>query len=430
MYIVSLIKSLRPHRHEHWIMLSILIYSLCGVLKYYLPQAVCNSILYLCVFVFFSEILINIKLCSLTGMSRILFCFLVIWSLCITIGTFFGEDLHTELKVYKGFTAQLVAYFSTPYFLPNFIPFILLCLPRNYQFDFKYLWRIMWLLCILYLCYYPFSFWSMTHYSWSLDSVVGEEWGASGTYGDFITNSTKGISSLAPAAIVIFFKKYLAANKWKMYFIAYIGSLLISAYLARRGGLTMSLLYLVVCWLMYAVADKNTSKIKLVILGLLIVMIVFMLFNNLSDSFFSTLTKRGNEDTRGGVEDSFMLDVFASDDWILGRGWFGQYYESNLGIYRGGIETGYLSLILRGGIVYLIPYTLMLFISFVNGYFRSNNLLCKSFALMCVMQLVSLYPYGWPAFNFMHFIIWLGVWICNNSKYRKMSDCSIKKLYF
>lgn len=46
----------------------------------------------------------------------------------------------------------------------------------------------------------------MTHYSWSLDSIVGEEWGASGTYGDFITNSTKGISSLAPAAIVIFLK--------------------------------------------------------------------------------------------------------------------------------------------------------------------------------------------------------------------------------
>lgn len=45
MYIVSLAKSLKTHRREHWIMLSILVYSLVGVLKYYLPGFLCNVLL-------------------------------------------------------------------------------------------------------------------------------------------------------------------------------------------------------------------------------------------------------------------------------------------------------------------------------------------------------------------------------------------------
>lgn len=422
MYITSLIKSLKPSRREHWMMLAILIYSLNGVLKYYVPSALCNVLTTVSALTFIWMVLKHIHGFNLKGITGIFYIVLILWSVCLTFHMFFIADVRSTFTDYHGLTTWLLAYFGSAMFMPNLIPFVILAFPRNYQFDFKYLWRVMWLMCILYLCYYPFAFWNMTHYSWSFDQVAGEVWGDKGTYGDFITNSTIGIASLAPVVIMVYFKKYLNVKQWKWFLIAYVGSILIQAFLARRGGLVMSVLYLVLAWGMYALNDKRTSKFKMVLLAAVVIGLGYMLFSNMADSFFSTLIERGNEDTRGGVEDGFYADMKSQSDWIFGRGWFGQYYEPLLGMFRHGVETGFLTLILRGGLLYLIPYLVILALSFWNGYFRSQNLFCKSLAIICLMQIISLYPFGWPAFNFFHFIMWVGVWSCNNKLIRSLTD--------
>lgn len=430
MYIVSLIKSLKPSRREHWMMLSILVYSLNGVLKYYLPISVCNALMVLSALTFICVVLKHISGFHLKGLTGIFYKILILWSVCLTFHMFFIADIGSTFTENHGLTSWLLAYFGSAMFLPNLMPFIILAFPRNYQFDFKYLWRVMWLLCILYLCYYPFAFWNMTHYSWSFDQIAGAEWGEKGTYGDFITNSTMGITALAPVVIMVYFKKYLNPKQWKWFLIAYVGSILIQAFLARRGGLAMSILYLVLAWGMYALNDKRTSKFKMVLLAIFIVGLCFMLFTNMSDSFFSTLVERGDEDSRSGVEESFYADMNSVNDWIFGRGWFGSYYDPIFQKFRNGIETGFLTLILRGGLLYLVSYLAILVITIVNGYFKSNNLFCKSFAIMCLMQILSLYPFGWPAFNFFHFIIWIGVWICNINTNILMNDEKAKRQIF
>lgn len=430
MYITALIKSLKPHRREHWIMLSILVYSLVGILKYYLPNALCNALMMLSAFTFIIVVCRHTSGFHLKGLTGLFYSLLIIWSLCLTFHMFFIADIRSTFTEYHGITSWLLAYFGSAMFLPNLIPFVILAFPRNYQFDFRYLWRVMWLLCILYLCYYPFAFWNMTHYSWSFDQVAGTEWGDKGTYGDFITNSTIGISALAPVVIMVYFKKYLSKKHWNWFLIAYVGSILISAFLARRGGLVMSLLYLVLAWGMYTLNDRKTSKFKMVLMAALVIGLGFLLFSNMTDSFFATLAERGDEDSRSGVEENFYADMNSLSDWIFGRGWFGSYYDPIFSSFRSSIETGYLALILRGGFIYLIPYVVCLLLSFYNGYFKSSNLFCKSFALICLMQLVSLYPFGWPAFNFFHFILWIGVWICNNKAVRKMTDQQVDLLNF
>ena len=429
MYILSLVKSLRPHRREHWIMLSILGYSLVGVLKYYMPNTLCNALMALSAFIFIMVVCKHASGFHLKGITGLSYAVLNLWSLCLTFHMFFIADIRSTFVEYHGLTTWLLAYFGSPMFLPNLIPFVLLVFPRNYQFDFRYLWRVMWLLCILYMCYYPFAFWNMTHYSWSFDDA-GLDWGEKGTYGDFISNSTRGIASLLPIVIMVYLKKYLPQKKWRWFLATYVGNILIAAFMARRGGLAMSVLYLVLAGMMYSLNDKRTSKIKMILMATIVVGVIFVLFTNLSDSFFSTLIERGDEDSRSGVEESFYSDMKSQADWLFGRGWFGQYYEALTGYYRSAIETGFLALILRGGCLYLVPYVSCLLLSFCNGYFKSNNLFCKSFALLCLMQFLSLYPYGWPAFNFFHFIIWLGVWICNNCRIRQMTDQQISFLYF
>ena len=430
MTISKYLGTLRPHRREHWMMLCLLAYAINGVLKYYLPNPICNAITVVSGFGFLYIILAHINRSTLKGFTGFIYALLVLWTLILTFKMFFFDDVKSTFEEYKGLTTWLLAYFGSPCFLPNMLPLFLLAFPRNYRFDYQYLWRVMWLLCVLYICYFPFAFWNMMHYQWSFDAGPGAEWGDKGTYGDFITNSTIGISSIAPVVIMIFFKRYLIKRHWKWYMIAYIGSILMTAYLARRGNLAMSGLYLVLAWLMYAMFDKKTSKIKLIFISILVIALGYGFFTGSVDSFFVTLSERGDEDTREGVELAFFADMRDINDWIFGRGWFGQYYDFVFGYKRFGVETGYLTIILRGGIIYLIPYILLLVLSFINGFFRSKNLFCKSFAIICLMKLISLYPFGWPAFDFLHFVIFLGIWICNSKDIRSLTDENIKSLWF
>lgn len=430
MYITQLISSLKPTRREHWLMLVLLLYAITKVLRVYLPAPICNAISVLCSITFIAVIIGHIRGIQLKGLTGISYAIVILWSVLLTIRMIFIDDVRGTFEEYHGITTWVLAFFDSNYLMPNLIPFVVLIFPRGYRFDFNYLWRIMWLLCILYLCYYPFAFWSMTHYSWSFEEAAGTVWGDAGTYGDFISHSTLGIANLAPVVIMVYFKKYMSAKRWQWFLTTYLGSIVLTIFLARRGGLATSLLYLALAWLMYSFFDKRTSKFSMILVAIVTVGLGYMLFTGMSDTLFATLLDRGMEDSRSGVEESFYADMKSINDWMFGRGWFGQYYEALQGNYRSSIETGYLALILRGGFLYLIPYVLTLALTFVNGLFRSRNLFCKSFAIMALMQIVSLYPSGWPAFNFFHFILWVGVWVCNSTSFRKLSDNQVNELYF
>ena len=77
-------------------------------------------------------------------------------------------------------------------------------------------------------------------------------------------------------------------------------------------------------------------------MAIAVVALCYVLFNNMADSLFASLIERGTEDTRESVEQGFYDDMKSTEDWLFGRGWFGQYYEPAFGIYRSSIETGYL----------------------------------------------------------------------------------------
>lgn len=430
-YFIRLVKSLKPYRTEHWLMLFILFYSLVGIVKYYITIGfLLNATYAICGAAFIWVILRHWGRCPLTGMSRFLYVVLTAWTVLLTFRMLIIDDVRATFTEYKGITTWLLAYFESQLFLPNMMPLFLLTLSWRKGFDFGYLWRIMWMLCIAYVCYYPIAFWSMTHYSWSFDTLPGTVWGEEGTYGDFIRNSTRGIAAIAPVVIMVYFKKYIPNKQWRWFLVAFVGSMLIQAYLARRGGLATSALYLILAWMMYSFSDKKTSKIKMIFIAVFAAVTCVVIFNKAADSFLSTLAVRGYEDTRAGVEENFYADMNSITDWIFGRGWFGQYYDKIFGMARNGVETGYLTLILRGGLLYLIPYVGMLALSFFNGYFRSKNLFCKSFAIMCLMQIICLYPFGWPQFDFLHFVIWLGCFVCNNKNVRLMNDDQIKHAFF
>ena len=117
-------------------------------------------------------------------------------------------------------------------------------------------------------------------------------------------------------------------------------------------------------------------------------------------------------------------------DWLIGRGWFGTYYEPIFGRYRPEIETGYLVLVLRGGCIYLFLYLWVLLEAVYKGLIKSQNRIVKSFAIIIIVHILMLYPWGWPWVNLSYLSIWLGAYMCLNNKTRNMSDNEISEQYF
>ena len=110
MYLKQLILSLKPYRREHWIMLSILMYSLVGVLKYYLPGFLCNVLLMLSALTFIVTLFRNIRGWQLRGMTGNFYRLLILWSVLLTLHMFFIADVRSTFEEYNGISTWLLAY--------------------------------------------------------------------------------------------------------------------------------------------------------------------------------------------------------------------------------------------------------------------------------------------------------------------------------
>ena len=135
-----------------------------------------------------------------------------------------------------------------------------------------------------------------------------------------------------------------------------------------------------------------------------------------------------NEDTRTGVETMFLKSFEGKTlDWLVGRGINGTYYcpifkEVNRGI----IETGYLYIILKGGIVNLALYVYFLLYSAYLGFFRSKNMLTKAMAFYLLVHFILLKPWGIPSFSIEYVVVWIFVLFCQSETWRMKSDTVIK----
>lgn len=419
MNIILLIRSLKPTRIEHYLLLSILLYQLGDFLGYNMTTTVERSIKCLGFLLFVYLLVVKSKYLPFRGWPMLLFSLLLIDVVWITLCTFFfnGYGIEEKSLYEKGFSIMF-----SQYFLPSIMPFMLLLFNSKKHIDMRYFIRLMTVLSLVYLCLYPFAFYNMLNYRYDLSLGFGEE----GGYGDFINKSNFHITSLAVPAILYYFRKYLPNKLWWLFFAVSIGELLIALYTARRGRSVTLLLYYLSCYILYYV-NKRTSKVWLLIMGIIVVILGFLIIKESSSGFLSLLFERGVEDTRSNVELAFYtsMDTYS---WIWGRGWFGQYYDFIFREYRTGMETGYLTLILRGGLVYLFLYVTVLLFSGLRGLFCSKSIFVKAFAIMILMSIFELYPFGWPTFNFKFYVIWIGVFICNSPYYLRLKDRKIKTI--
>jgi len=204
----------------------------------------------------------------------------------------------------------------------------------------------------------------------------------------------------------------------------YLVYLLLMILNARRNMVVSLTLYFVLgiiisCYTLM----RRSMRIRIIMLGgaFFVILLVFLNWDTLSTTVFSRILYRGFEDSRSGVE-LLMITDFASSpasDWVIGRGLDGTYAQmtENKDTYevladRGVIETGYLYLILKGGVLYVILILLFLFTAFFRGIsFKKTHLTGLSIVLL--VYLLDLYmtnPVSY--FSVRTVVFWLIVSVC------------------
>lgn len=223
------------------------------------------------------------------------------------------------------------------------------------------------------------------------------------------------------------------ANPKKIFaFVVTFISLYFVIYRARRGALLMSVTTLLGILMVYLIHTKRTVLIIFVSVFFALFMIVFM-SNMKLPSMFDNLQARGNDDTRTGVELAMKADMNPVQ-WAFGKGLNGTYYctlviddPTNITFQRRVIETGYLQIILNGGIVNLSLLILIIFPAIYKGLVKSSNILCKGSAIFMLLWVFYQYPRIVTSFSMYYILIWISVGICYSPKIRNMSDETIKE---
>lgn len=251
---------------------------------------------------------------------------------------------------------------------------------------------------------------------------------------EFIEHGAKNLS--ITCGFILLTYKYHSNKRNFFAFGVMMISLLFAIYKARRGLSAIYIGILLSCYFVYLFNTKRKFffiyiSILLALLGAFFVSNTYKLNKG---GLFSFISERGDADTRTGVEIYFYNDM-ETKDWLIGRGINGEYFCPGIDVgqatnYRRLIETGYLQLILKGGIIRLILYLLITIPAIILGLFFSKNLLSKASSIWILIALLSLYPAIVNSFNLNYLLVWICVGICYNKKIRNLKDNDVKKELF
>ncbi|OFY60714.1 MAG: hypothetical protein A2X04_06130 [Bacteroidetes bacterium GWF2_41_9] len=204
---------------------------------------------------------------------------------------------------------------------------------------------------------------------------------------------------------------------------------------ARRALIFISFSPMLFAYFLYMYGGK--LKVLIIILSLISGSFLFYIglniYNQNKYGAFALITNRFSVDTRSIVEEYFFQDM-DTENWIIGKGIYGEYYcpgideGTYISSYRPMIETDYLNIILKGGIIRLGLLLLIAIPALILGIFNSNNLLSKAAGIWIFLWLLNLYPATVNTFSMNHILVWISIGICFSREIRTMPESSVKKI--
>lgn len=214
----------------------------------------------------------------------------------------------------------------------------------------------------------------------------------------------EGIGALLPfiSAFLLGLSYFFNKRQRKLNVIIWAVYFLLMMLNARRNVSFTLLLYAFIAYVFSIAANMKRNIVKSVLTILVSVLIgLFLLLemDTLSSGLFKNMSNRISENSRSGVENLFIADFTNAPitDWIFGRGMDGGYYQimideetGEISDNRTAIETGYLNMILKGGMVYDVVIILIMLLAVRRGYGRKNRT-CSFLATILLTYFIDLY---------------------------------------
>jgi hypothetical protein len=200
------------------------------------------------------------------------------------------------------------------------------------------------------------------------------------------------------------------------------------SFYGRRGMLIESIVLLIFMVILrlrssfLKIADRFKMYYSILILTILFVTFGYLITS--SYAFQRGFDKDAFEASRGGVFGDFFSDFSSTTDWIFGRGLLGNVLRS-LNYEEGiadTIENGFLTVLLKGGLLYLIPLLLILLRASFLGFFRSNNDLTKAMASVILIYVMMMAFFNLPNFGTQYILVWIFASACFTQKIRYYSN--------
>lgn len=231
-----------------------------------------------------------------------------------------------------------------------------------------------------------------------------------------------------PTFFLLMAYRYHSDRKKFFLIIILLVTIFFALFRARRGLLFMCGLSAIFSYLLYLSQTRNKYFIVFFTLigGGIFFVIGLEVFTSSQSGIFDYITDRGLEDTRSTVELCLYQDL-NSTEWIIGKGMDGEYYcpgidPDDVTGYRSTIETDYLQLVLKGGLVSVIMFLLITIPAIIKGLFFSRNLLTKAAACWIIWVLLNMYPATIITFTLQYILLWISVAICFSPFIRNMAE--------
>jgi len=223
-----------------------------------------------------------------------------------------------------------------------------------------------------------------------------------------------------PVGFLLLTYTYHNKQRRLLSFLVILLVVLSATYRARRGLMFMSGTIFIFASFIYVL--KNKKQLLTIFFGILLMVLfsgyAYTLFGSGDSVLLNKVIERVDEDTRTGVEEYFYADMQVRD-WVIGRGMSGLVAapidldpsEEHPG-YRDGVETDYLTIILKGGVISLGLLLLIALPAMIKGLFFSRNMLSKAASFWILLWLISLYPSTVTSFTINYMLVWISIGIC------------------
>ena len=186
-----------------------------------------------------------------------------------------------------------------------------------------------------------------------------------------------------------FFLDHFNKKQKLLIIFAILVSALLSAIFARRSVL-LTYLCIIPALIFVNYRTKQSVKSKstfLIKVSLLLGIMAAFIYGNY-EILFPTLSERALDDTRSSVELEVLYYLEHDDAMWSGLGLNSVYYSDFLDETRDFVETGYLNMILKGGILFLSLFVLIILPMILKGFVcRSNRfaIISSMYALLFIV---------------------------------------------